>query len=78
MKTFCFDSSYNAPAINFSVTTNFTLFVKSFERIAIINELKAPRKNGLLIEGEEFNLNSYVLLYRWLHRRRKQRDSSRR
>ena len=78
MKTFCFDFSYNEPAENFSFTTNFTLSVKYFKRIATINELKVLRKDGLLFKGEGFNLNSYIVLYRRLHRCRRQRYSPRR
>ena len=78
MNTFCFDCSYNAPAITGFFTTNFTLFVKSFARTGNINDLRPPWKDDLLYEGQGFSFNHYIVFDRRLYHRRMQRHPSRR
>ena len=64
---FCFDCSYNAPAINFFSTAIFTLFVKFLKATDGLNALTTSLQNDLLSEGEEFYLSSYTVLYRDYH-----------
>ena len=64
---FCFDCSYNAPAINFFATPIFTLFVKSLIATDGLDALTTSLQNDLLSEGEEFYLSSHTVLYRDYH-----------